>query len=234
MSADGSEGYGRFPRSLLTSGQWAALGHADKAALGVLIARANPAGLAWPGIDTIAAEAGIARGNAIRAIGRLIKAGLVERAKSGGGRGKPTTYRVFAVAEVGRNRRAGASESGEKLTRRERETDARAHTNRRAGASRKEHEEKRKAPAPEPPAAARRVRAWLTEDRKHRLTAARQAMTTEAVATMRGAGFFTVAAAVDGGVLTVEELDKQGPEALAGLIVERIGAQGGASVRSDA
>lgn len=240
-----SEGYGRFPVSLITSGRWAALGHAEMAVVGVLVAHANRQGCAWPSTETIAKEAGVARGNVTRAIARLIEAGLLERVKAGGGRGVVSVYRVVDVADEGKNRRAGASESGEaeagnrragapesgeKLTRTGGETDARAHTNWRAGASGTYKEQKRTCRAPDARASERPHPVCGREDLE-RLSELRRHAGREWWDSMAQAGCAKLEDVVRLGFLSAAELGDLTPEDAAAVALERVGAGGGALVR---
>lgn len=100
-------GWGRFPRSLLESGAWAALTGAERGVLGVLIAHADEYGECWPSVERIASGAGVNRRTAQRAIHTLVYLyGLVSISERGGrepgtGRGVANVYVVHAIADLG-------------------------------------------------------------------------------------------------------------------------------------
>jgi DNA-binding transcriptional MocR family regulator len=71
--------------------------------LGAICAHADPAGRAWPSLDTIAALSGVARNKIFAAIDELENAGLLHRDRAtDGGRGNSTHYQVvFQGPETG-------------------------------------------------------------------------------------------------------------------------------------
>lgn len=80
---------------LVSTGRWGDLSHAGKAVYVVLAFHSNKAGIAWPAIKMISAEAGLGRTMVIKGVGELENAGLVARLTRGGGRGS-TRYRLLA------------------------------------------------------------------------------------------------------------------------------------------
>lgn len=68
------------------------LSRSDCAALGAVLARMNAEGAAWPGMTSIAHDAGIDRRTAVRAIGRLSDAGYLLR--DSGRPGLSNRYRI--------------------------------------------------------------------------------------------------------------------------------------------
>jgi len=89
----------RLPAWVFTDMIWSKLSGTAAKAYSVLALHADKAGRCWPSVSTIGRLAGVHRGSVSRAIGELVKAGLVVIEHRGGsrtegGRYTSTTYRL--------------------------------------------------------------------------------------------------------------------------------------------
>jgi len=77
---------------VLAASRDARLSRGDVAVLAAILDRMNDAGVAWPGLGTVATDAGIARRTAVRSVTRLVDLGYLQRAS--GDRTTSNRYRM--------------------------------------------------------------------------------------------------------------------------------------------
>jgi len=92
--------FGRVPVELVDAGIIAASTLAEVKVLMVICRYMNAEGWAWPSVDTIAAGAGLDRRSVQRAV-RSLEARQVLEVRVGGGRARPTAYRLDVYGGTG-------------------------------------------------------------------------------------------------------------------------------------